>query len=324
MTSTTPNAPSMRTPPTVAASEEFRTSGDPRADLLEQGYHVARGLLDPDEVRALRADLLHEADRAGWLAPGSDPADALPGEARAHDESDPDDYVPVYRRVQGNEAFHALGRSPRIQALVSQALGEEAFSLPAKIARFNFPDVTPTAPHQDYYYVQGSTDTITSWIPLGPCRAGGGRLIVLAGSQLLGPLPPLPNPAMGGFWIDTADLGCTWHGGDFEAGDVLLFHSLTVHAAEPNTSGRVRTSIDGRWQPVADPIAEKSLQPHYLEDVTWEELYEGWDGDEHRWYWDDLPLELLPRATDVGQMTDRARASSRFLGERWGQPGTGA
>lgn len=306
----------------------MRTSGDARTDLLEQGYHVARGLLDSGEVGQLRATLLLEAGRAGWLSPGSDPAEGLPGEFRAHDESDPDDYMPVYRNVQATEAFHALGRSPHIQALVSQMLSEEVFSLPSKIARFNFPDVPPTAPHQDYYYVQGSTDTITSWIPLGPCRAGGGRLVVLAGSHLLGPLPPLPNPDMGGFWIDTDDLGCSWHGGDFEPGDVLLFHSLTVHAAEPNTSGRVRASIDCRWQPVADPVDERSLQPHYLPDATWEELYEGWDSEAHQGYWHDLPLTIVPRSRDVRTLADRARTSSRFLGERWGagterEPGNG-
>lgn len=47
-------------------------------------------------------------------------------------------------------------------------------------------------------------------------------------------------------------------------------------------------------------------------------LYEGWDSDDQRWYWADLPLTIIPRSRDVRTLAERARASSRFLGARWG------
>ena len=37
-------------------------------------------------------------------------------------------------------------------------------------------------------------------------------------------------------------------GGQVNAGDVLIFHSLTVHAASPNLSNQLRISLDCRFQ----------------------------------------------------------------------------
>lgn len=36
-------------------------------------------------------------------------------------------------------------------------------------------------------------------------------------------------------------------------GDVVIFHSKTVHSALPNASGRIRWSIDFRYNPLEQP-----------------------------------------------------------------------
>ena len=40
---------------------------------------------------------------------------------------------------------------------------------------------------------------------------------------------------------------------DYQPGDVLIFHNLTLHWALPNTSDRIRLSIDTRAQPANTP-----------------------------------------------------------------------
>ena len=36
-------------------------------------------------------------------------------------------------------------------------------------------------------------------------------------------------------------------------------------------------------------------------------LCEGWDSDDQRWYWADLPLTIIPRSHDVCTLAERAR-----------------
>ena len=59
------------------------------------------------------------------------------------------------------------------------------------------------------------------------------------------------------------DSGATWRTQDFKAGDVIVFHSLTMHCAFPNrTPDQVRISLDNRYQRRGDPIEPASMQPH--------------------------------------------------------------
>src|SRR5947199_356238 len=53
------------------------------------------------------------------------------------------------------------------------------------------------------------------------------------------------QPAFGAGGLEVVDpLVGRWVGGDFQAGDVLIFHSLTVHKALPNLTDRLRMSMD--------------------------------------------------------------------------------
>jgi hypothetical protein len=68
-----------------------------------------------------------------------------------------------------------------------------------------------------------------------------------------------------------------WLTTDFDAGDVLVFHSLTVHAAKYNHTERLRLSADFRYQSTGDPIEQGSLEPHYFPVVPGhDELTSGW------------------------------------------------
>ena len=85
-----------------------------------------------------------------------------------------------------------------------------------------------TKAHQDYPNVQGTTDVYTAWMPLIDCPPELGGLQVARGSHTLGVLEFGIGTGAGG--IEILDpLEGRWTGGPMRAGDVLVFHSLTVH-----------------------------------------------------------------------------------------------
>jgi hypothetical protein len=80
-----------------------------------------------------------------------------------------------------------------------------------------------------------------------------------------------------------------WVEGDFALGDVLTFPAFTVHKALPSQlADRIRLSFDVRYQPLSEPVEEKSLLPHC--GLTWEQVYENWRTDGLKYYWRKLPL----------------------------------
>jgi ectoine hydroxylase-related dioxygenase (phytanoyl-CoA dioxygenase family) len=119
-----------------------------------------------------------------------------------------------------------------------------------------------------------------------------GSLEALAGSHRSGVLPARSAYGAGGLGVDTDHLGLVWRGGDFACGDVLLFHSLCVHRATDNrTPDRVRVSVDYRYQGISQPVEGRSLLPHFNR-LSWDEIYQGWDSRELRYYWTRRELTI--------------------------------
>jgi hypothetical protein len=264
--------------------DEFLDSADlldDRAALLRRlradGFLFFRGLLPAGAIMTLRREVVQALGAAGWLVPGSDPMEARPSPL-ARRESDTSEYFDAYRRLQQLQRFHELAHYPSLTGLMQRILGSPLLVLPSKMARISLPDdlgfTTPA--HQDFREVQGTVDTLTAWVPLGDCPRALGGLKILAGSHRNGMLPARPGTGPGGITVDVP--AGTWYSTDFHAGDVLLFHGLTVHAARPNRSGRLRLSADFRYQAADEPVAASSLRPHGFRSwkPSWEELTEGW------------------------------------------------
>ena len=84
-----------------------------------------------------------------------------------------------------------------------------------------------------------------------------------------------------------------WVCGDFAVGDVLLFHSMTVHKGLPNRSDKLRMSMDVRYQLVSEPFNIDNANPDG-QPLSWEEIYADWRSDALKYYWQRLPLTLKP------------------------------
>jgi ectoine hydroxylase-related dioxygenase (phytanoyl-CoA dioxygenase family) len=105
---------------------------------------------------------------------------------------------------------------------------------------------------------------------------------------------------------DGAAAGEDWVGGHINAGDVLLFHSLTVHAAAPNISDRLRISLDCRFQDYSRTIKPANLAFAGESGKSWEKTYAGWRSESLKYYWKVLPLEFRPSRAEIEYLSHHA------------------
>ena len=297
---------------TTELQEHNALLNDPQAlrqQMADDGFLFFRGLLPADEIVALRRNILQICDNHGWIAPGAELMDGIADPSA--DAMEPFCGVGVppeaYGDVQCLESFHRLAHNPRLVAMLGQLFDENVLVHALKIARLMIPAKgnAPTPAHQDHIFIQGTKTVYTCWMPLGDCPRELGGLSVLRGSHKLGVLPVRAAEGAGGrHVILDSDVDQEWFQTDFNVGDVLVFHSLTVHKSIPNlTENRVRLSVDYRYQPPSLPIEEKSITPH-CDVLPWEKIYAGWKSKELQYYWQQYDLEFKEYDTSLVEIQE--------------------
>lgn len=280
---------------------EFTVSNDliSQPELLREraeneGYLFFRGLLKPEPLLDVRRRILQVCAEAGWIKPNTDPMEGIAAPGVAHVSSQPA-FDQVYDRIIRIEEFHQLSHTPALLGVFQSIFNEPPLVHPRNIARVIFPQSVEytTPPHQDYIHIQGTTNFWTAWFSLGDCPRTLGGLAVLAGSHRDGLFEMHPAKGAGGLGIDTDELDYEWVSSEMKAGDVIMFHSHTVHKGLPNVSeDKIRVSVDFRYQGVSQPVTHSSLLPHGNR-ITWEEIYQGWNSTEHQYYWRELPTPVV-------------------------------
>jgi hypothetical protein len=301
-----------------ASNDAFDDPAELRARMEGEGYLFIKRLFSPDEVLALRKDMLTVIQASGWLMADTDPMDGIADVSKKCTEGDPG-YPEVYHKVYSLQSFHEAGHWPAVLDVMGKIVNGPVFAHPTKIARIWFPQFTEhtTPVHQDFVHFQGSFDTYTCWAPVGECPIELGGLAVLPRSHRVGKvLDHKFSLGAGSLMVDATEQNGEWHSIDYEPGDALLFHSLTLHRALPNvTEDRLRVSLDNRYQSNLDPVAEHMLQPHLQGDpplVSWDEIYAAWTDTKLQHYWLDRDGPVLPRDNTYGDQgfadaIDRAR-----------------
>lgn len=253
---------------------EFEVSNDSlnnipllRSRLREQGYLFFREILDKTALLHIRRDILEKAQQHGIIKDGTAPLDGIfkggdfPAPARFETSK-------LYREILDIPSFNAFGTHPLLSVLYSGLLDAEVREHRRRIGRIAFPQsaMNTTSVHQDFFYIKGSVNTYTNWIPTGYCPKALGGLAVLERSNHVGLLPHSPAQGAGGFGIPgeaVEPFGLRWLTTDYRLGDLLLFHSLTIHKALDNvTSDQLRVSLEYRLQSKAEEIDSASLVMH--------------------------------------------------------------
>jgi hypothetical protein len=280
------------------------TSRSLQEEIGSKGYVLIRGVLPQGDVAQVLGDVTQILSRVDWLLPGYDPLERIADVNSACGDPDPS-FKRTYQEIFNLESFHALPHHPALQQVMNMLVGEQVLIHPKPIGRLIFPrcDRLRTHAHQDYRFMGGDPECFTVWIPLHDCPANVGPLQVLEGSHCFGHqdhedenlhVPEIPEGAA---------VGNDWVSGQVNAGDVLIFHSLTVHAASPNLSNQLRISLDCRFQDSRRAINPANLAFAGESGKSWEKTYAGWRSDDLKYYWKGMPLQFQPSKPEIEQLS---------------------
>lgn len=156
----------------------------------------------------------------------------------------------------------------------------------------------------------GDPEFFTAWIPLHDCPTNVGPLQVLEGSHHFGfqkhdkenlHVPEIPVGR---------EAGDEWVCGQINAGDVLIFHSLTVHAASPNLSKQLRLSLDCRFQDYNRVFNPTNVVFAGESGKSWEKTYAGWHSEDLKYYWKKIPLAFQPSKLEIERLAETADSPS--------------
>jgi hypothetical protein len=262
-------------------------------------------VLRVEELTRLLGEILEIVSVAGWLLPGHSPTERIADLSRTCGESD-EAFKSVYKQIFCMESFHALAQHPRMRVVLSLLVGRRLLIQPKLVARLIFPNCERLLidAHQDHQSMAGDPESFTAWFPLHDCPVEVGPLQVMEGSHRYG----LQSDPVTGYVARETARGGDWVGGPIHAGDLLIFHSLTVHASSPNVSEQMRMSIDFRFQDYG-----RVLNPALLVfpggnagGRTWDSTYAGWQGDELKYYWKGFPLRFSPSKAELAELAERA------------------
>ena len=298
-------------------SKELRISNDAKDDVEElrlrmddEGYLFFKQILNPDNLLDLRRQILTVLYEGEWLIAGSDPMDGIADVNKRCTEGDRK-YTDIYHKVQKLEALHRSAHWPTTLEIIEKIMGRPTMPFPHQVVRLWFPKYTEyTTPiHQDFVHFQGHFNNLTVWAPVGDCPIELGGLAVIPGSHKIGKVLE-HHFALGAGGLNIhieedstryPELASGWYTTNYELGDALIFPALTIHKALPNnTEDQMRVSLDNRYNPVGEPIAEHMLLPHLNNngELTWEQIYEDWQSDELKYYWQKYDNPLVPSTTD--------------------------
>jgi len=287
------------------------TSDILRQQIGSRGYVLVRNLLPQPDLQKLLTDVAEILFRSGWLKAARTPTDRVASREASCGDPDPQ-FKRTYRDVFSLESFHSLPHHPRLRAAMKMIVGDRVLVHPKPIGRLIFPQCERLRvhAHQDYRFMNGDPECFTAWIPLHDCPTEVGPLQILEGSHRFGfqthvdenlHVPEIPAGA---------EIGDEWVGGNFNAGDVLIFHSLTVHAAAPNLSDQMRISLDCRFQDYSRPINPSNLAFGGESGKSWEDVYQSWRSSELQYYWKSLPLNLQPSRNEIEHLSRLAASPS--------------
>jgi hypothetical protein len=233
---------------------------DIRRSLDRDGFAVVRGLIPPDEIRAISEAFERLVARARAL-PGTADVDGT----RFVVDKDP---FRIHRVVWCGGVEPILGRyggDPRFVRLAVQALGTDTVVQLIQQAHFKLPgDEVAFAWHQDASNRRYGTDLFTdvdgrgSFVqialavdPMGPENGG---LAFVPGSQRLGFVADVETGALPPGIVDPAQAVSP----ELAPGDVALFGPFTLHGSEPNRSAIARRLF---LQGYAAPGANRRVYP---------------------------------------------------------------
>lgn len=209
------------------------------------GYHIACKLLDADDFGDVeRRSLAIVTEFTGKSFTSLEDPDFLEflignRECERH----------LYDKIREFSDLEALSAHPSLKAIAKNLLGNKNIELLGKIPfRIDMPMVLRELAvwHQDYFYVKGSQNTVTAWIPLYDTKFHDGCLLVMPGSHKDGPIEH-DLSVLGKKFYPSSIFDRDVRYVEMKRGDVLFFDSCLLHSSGNNIGEAIRFSIQARY-----------------------------------------------------------------------------
>lgn len=165
----------------------------------------------------------------------------------------------LYDAMNQSPAMHRIGASRRLSSLLEQLLSPTIEIHQRYIVLMSMPrsEWHLAAWHQDWYYNEGPTSTITVYAPLQKTTEDNGSLQLALGEHTRGVLPHGENDhGIATKWQSVSPSAVDKFervvDTEVNGGDVLLFNSLVPHTARMNQSDHIRFVINLRYRDLSD------------------------------------------------------------------------
>ena len=207
-----------------------------KAPFDRDGYILIRAFFTPEQVSELRARFARFIAEEVPKYPPSDAVYEVKGK--------PETLKYIQRLTEHDPYFAHLERDPRFVELAKGLLGDDV--VPQGVEWFNkCSRIAPaTPPHQDgYYYMLEPNEGVHFWMALDPVDEENGCIRYVKGSHRRGLRDHVRSNLLG-FSQTLADFGPADEAQEdamiMHPGDMLAHHTLTIHRAGANASGRER------------------------------------------------------------------------------------
>ena len=224
-----------------------------KATFREEGYLFFRNVLEADAVLKVKQDFVEVLQKQGVVKTGeSEPIWTGAGLDQIDDNA-----------LYALDSYQELLDRESSLLFFEKIFGEPVFMYRNTDIRFALPKdekhLTPS--HQDHFFIRQTNRFRTAWIPLMNIEREVGGLTLAARSHESGLLEHVEHETAYSYifrgrkqrGVPWERIQQNWLTANYRPGDLLLFHSLMIHRALPNTSDRIRLSLDARYQPISEP-----------------------------------------------------------------------
>ena len=232
-----------------------------RAEYLASGYYLARGIVPEQELQKIEdrcLAILSAFTKRDFLSLQDPDLISLLSSDRSVEQH-------LYSEIRIYPELRNFSKIREVCGVIEELLGRKDIVLLEKIPfRIDCPMVLRELAvwHQDYYYVRGSENTVTAWVPLFDVGFKEGCLLIMPGSHKDGVIAH-DTPVLGKKHYPSSIFDKNVRYVEMKRGDALFFDARLLHSSGNNIGDAIRFSVQARYQE-ADVESDKNMGERIL------------------------------------------------------------